>query len=130
MAIKARLSSPLVPKVGSTVPFLPLPLLPLPSPPTLLPLLPSTHHHLSWSLLLDHHWPLTPVVLESWQVKQLVPIRDQSLQEELARQHANERLRRQFAAQANAIGPWIQNKMEVGWCFRESMSRPPNRSPS
>lgn len=44
-----------------------------------------------------------------------MPIRDQSLQEELARQHANERLRRQFAAQANAIGPWIQNKMEVGW---------------
>lgn len=45
-----------------------------------------------------------------------MPIRDQSLQEELARQHANERLRRQFAAQANAIGPWIQNKMEVGRC--------------
>ncbi|XP_006872063.1 PREDICTED: alpha-actinin-2 [Chrysochloris asiatica] len=45
-------------------------------------------------------------------VKQLVPVRDQSLQEELARQHANERLRRQFAGQANAIGPWIQNKME------------------
>ena len=47
-------------------------------------------------------------------MKQLVPVRDQSLQEELARQHANERLRRQFAAQANAIGPWIQSKMEVG----------------
>jgi len=46
-------------------------------------------------------------------VKQLVPQRDQSLQEELARQHANERLRRQFAAQANVIGPWIQTKMEV-----------------
>ncbi|XP_021036574.1 alpha-actinin-2 [Mus caroli] len=50
--------------------------------------------------------------IEEIQVKQLVPVRDQSLQEELARQHANERLRRQFAAQANAIGPWIQNKME------------------
>ncbi|KAM6177591.1 alpha-actinin-2 isoform 3-T3 [Erethizon dorsatum] len=50
--------------------------------------------------------------IEEIQVKQLVPIRDQSLQEELARQHTNERLRRQFAAQANAIGPWIQNKME------------------
>lgn len=46
-------------------------------------------------------------------MKQLVPQRDQSLQEELARQHANERLRRQFAAQANVIGPWIQTKMEV-----------------
>lgn len=36
------------------------------------------------------------------------------LQEEVARQQANERLRRQFAAQANIIGPWIQTKMEVG----------------
>ncbi|XP_028676089.2 alpha-actinin-2 [Erpetoichthys calabaricus] len=45
-------------------------------------------------------------------VKQLVPQRDQALQEELARQHSNERLRRQFAAQANVIGPWIQKKME------------------
>lgn len=51
--------------------------------------------------------------LASWQVKQLVPMRDQALQEELARQHSNERLRRQFAAQANVIGPWIQTKMEV-----------------
>ncbi|XP_074752909.1 alpha-actinin-2 isoform X11 [Athene noctua] len=50
--------------------------------------------------------------IEEIQVKQLVPQRDQSLQEELARQHANERLRRQFAAQANVIGPWIQTKME------------------
>ncbi|EMP25851.1 Alpha-actinin-3 [Chelonia mydas] len=45
-------------------------------------------------------------------VKQLVPHRDQTLQEELARQQANERLRRQFAAQANVLGPWIQTKME------------------
>lgn len=51
------------------------------------------------------------------QVRKLVPKRDQMLQEELARQQVNERLRRQFAAQANAIGPWIQGKMEVrlGW---------------
>uniref|UniRef100_A0A7N6BSZ0 Actinin alpha 3b n=1 Tax=Anabas testudineus TaxID=64144 RepID=A0A7N6BSZ0_ANATE len=46
-------------------------------------------------------------------VKHLVPLRDQMLQEEVARQQANERLRRQFAAQANIIGPWIQTKMEV-----------------
>uniref|UniRef100_UPI00398F8921 alpha-actinin-2-like n=1 Tax=Pristiophorus japonicus TaxID=55135 RepID=UPI00398F8921 len=45
-------------------------------------------------------------------VKTLVPHRDQTLQEELARQQSNERLRRQFAAQANVIGPWIQTKME------------------
>ncbi|XP_062383089.1 alpha-actinin-2-like [Sardina pilchardus] len=45
-------------------------------------------------------------------VKKLVPQRDSSLQEELAQQHSNERLRRQFAAQANVIGPWIQTRME------------------
>ncbi|XP_056308551.1 alpha-actinin-2b isoform X2 [Danio aesculapii] len=50
-------------------------------------------------------------------VKKLVPQRDSALQEELARQHANERLRRQFAAQANLIGPWIQTRMEeIGHC--------------
>uniref|UniRef100_A0A8C1JI83 Alpha-actinin-4 n=2 Tax=Cyprinus carpio TaxID=7962 RepID=A0A8C1JI83_CYPCA len=43
---------------------------------------------------------------------QLVPQRDQALQEELARQQSNDHLRRQFANQANMIGPWIQNKME------------------
>lgn len=46
-------------------------------------------------------------------MKHLVPLRDQMLQEEVARQQANERLRRQFAAQANIIGPWIQTKMEA-----------------
>lgn len=53
--------------------------------------------------------PCFPVV----QVKKLVPQRDGALQEEMARQHAHERLRRQFAAQANIIGPWIQARMEV-----------------
>lgn len=56
----------------------------------------------------------TFVLAVALQVKQLVPLRDQMLQEEVARQQANERLRRQFAAQANIIGPWIQTKMEVG----------------
>nr|XP_033810003.1 alpha-actinin-3 [Geotrypetes seraphini] len=52
-------------------------------------------------------------ISNKWEtVKRLVPHRDQTLQEELARQQANERLRRQFAAQANVIGPWIQTKME------------------
>uniref|UniRef100_A0A8I3MNA5 F-actin cross-linking protein n=1 Tax=Canis lupus familiaris TaxID=9615 RepID=A0A8I3MNA5_CANLF len=45
-------------------------------------------------------------------VRQLVPRRDQALTEEHARQQHNERLRKQFAAQANVIGPWIQTKME------------------
>lgn len=33
--------------------------------------------------------------------------------EEHARQQHNEKLRKQFGAQANVIGPWIQTKMEV-----------------
>uniref|UniRef100_A0A8C5GK69 Alpha-actinin-1 n=1 Tax=Gouania willdenowi TaxID=441366 RepID=A0A8C5GK69_GOUWI len=45
-------------------------------------------------------------------VRHLVPQRDQALIEEHARQQNNERLRRQFANQANVIGPWIQTKME------------------
>ncbi|KFO28365.1 Alpha-actinin-3 [Fukomys damarensis] len=45
-------------------------------------------------------------------VRKLVPSRDQTLQDELSRQQVNERLRRQFAAQANAVGPWIQAKVE------------------
>ncbi|XP_071219387.1 alpha-actinin-3-like isoform X7 [Salvelinus alpinus] len=49
--------------------------------------------------------------IEEIQAKHLVPLRDQMLQEELARQQSNERLRHQFAAQANIIGPWIQTKM-------------------
>ncbi|XP_062980426.1 alpha-actinin-2 [Elgaria multicarinata webbii] len=71
----------------------------------------------SYSLRISANNPYSTVTLEEirtkWEkVKQLVPVRDQSLQEELARQHANERMRRQFAAQANVIGPWIQSKME------------------
>uniref|UniRef100_A0AC11ED19 Actinin alpha 2 n=1 Tax=Ovis aries TaxID=9940 RepID=A0AC11ED19_SHEEP len=71
----------------------------------------------SYNIRISSSNPYSTVTVDEirskWdKVKQLVPIRDQSLQEELARQHANERLRRQFAAQANAIGPWIQNKME------------------
>ncbi|CAG10071.1 unnamed protein product [Tetraodon nigroviridis] len=60
-------------------------------------------------------------LLNKWEkVKKLVPQRDGALQEEMARQHAHERLRRQFAAQANLIGPWIQARMEeIGRCSFE-----------
>uniref|UniRef100_A0AAX7SXR2 Actinin, alpha 2b n=1 Tax=Astatotilapia calliptera TaxID=8154 RepID=A0AAX7SXR2_ASTCA len=63
----------------------------------------------------------TEELLNKWEkVKKLVPQRDSALQEEMARQHANERLRRQFAAQANLIGPWIQTRMEeIGRCSLE-----------
>ncbi|XP_077477972.1 alpha-actinin-1 isoform X6 [Stigmatopora argus] len=53
-------------------------------------------------------------------VRQLVPHRDRALLEEHARQQNNERLRRQFAGQANVIGPWIQTKMEeIGYISME-----------
>ncbi|KPP60863.1 hypothetical protein Z043_121098 [Scleropages formosus] len=57
---------------------------------------------------------ITPQTINAkWEkVRQLVPQRDQALVEEHARQQNNERLRRQFASQANVIGPWIQTKME------------------
>ncbi|XP_056613704.1 alpha-actinin-4 isoform X4 [Triplophysa dalaica] len=57
---------------------------------------------------------ITPQSIDSkWdKVQKLVPQRDQALQEELSRQQSNDHLRRQFANQANMIGPWIQNKME------------------
>uniref|UniRef100_A0A665VBD3 Actinin, alpha 2b n=1 Tax=Echeneis naucrates TaxID=173247 RepID=A0A665VBD3_ECHNA len=63
----------------------------------------------------------TEELLNKWEkVKKLVPQRDGALQEEMARQHAHERLRRQFAAQANLIGPWIQTRMEeIGRCSLE-----------
>ncbi|XP_075339288.1 alpha-actinin-2-like [Odontesthes bonariensis] len=63
----------------------------------------------------------TEKLLNKWEkVKKLVPQRDGALQEEMARQHAHERLRRQFAAQANLIGPWIQTRMEeIGHCSLE-----------
>uniref|UniRef100_A0A8C7TVN2 Actinin, alpha 2b n=1 Tax=Oncorhynchus mykiss TaxID=8022 RepID=A0A8C7TVN2_ONCMY len=63
----------------------------------------------------------TEELLAKWdRVKKLVPQREGSLQEELARQHASERLRRQFAVQANLIGPWIQTRMEeIGHCSLE-----------
>ncbi|XP_077139022.1 alpha-actinin-2 isoform X2 [Ranitomeya variabilis] len=71
----------------------------------------------SYNIRVSSVNPYSYITLEElrtkWEkVKRLVPARDTSLQEELARQQGNERLRRQFAAQANVIGPWIQNKME------------------
>lgn len=46
-------------------------------------------------------------------MQQLVPKRDHALLEEQSKQQSNEHLRRQFASQANMVGPWIQTKMEV-----------------
>ncbi|XP_069738343.1 alpha-actinin-4 isoform X4 [Phaenicophaeus curvirostris] len=57
---------------------------------------------------------VTPHIINSkWErVQQLVPKRDRALLDEQSRQQSNEHLRRQFAGQANIVGPWIQTKME------------------
>ncbi|KAL3873103.1 hypothetical protein ACJMK2_036261 [Sinanodonta woodiana] len=46
-------------------------------------------------------------------VKQMVPMRDKVLQDEMIKQQNNERLRRQFAAKANVVGPWIENQLDA-----------------
>jgi actinin alpha len=45
-------------------------------------------------------------------VKELVPARDTSLTNELAKQQNHDRLRSQFAVIANELGPWIKEKTE------------------
>ncbi|XP_068106693.1 alpha-actinin-4 isoform X1 [Hyperolius riggenbachi] len=57
---------------------------------------------------------VTPQIINSkWdKVQQLVPKRDGALKGEQDKQQSNERLRLQFANQANVVGPWIQAKME------------------
>ncbi|XP_063794000.1 alpha-actinin-4 isoform X2 [Pseudophryne corroboree] len=57
---------------------------------------------------------VTPQTINSkWdKVQQLVPKRDNALKGEQDKQQSNERLRLQFANQANVVGPWIQSKME------------------
>ncbi|XP_056020706.1 alpha-actinin-like isoform X3 [Ostrea edulis] len=46
-------------------------------------------------------------------VKQLVPKRDGTLQNEMMKQQNNMRLRKQFAAKANVVGPWIENQLDA-----------------
>jgi actinin alpha len=49
-----------------------------------------------------------------WQeVQQLVPMRDQTLQREGARQQQNDKLRILFAQKANVAGPWIEKQHDV-----------------
>lgn len=44
---------------------------------------------------------------------ELVPLRDNALQDELNKQNSNDTLREKFATQANTVGAYIQAKMEV-----------------
>uniref|UniRef100_A0A8D1N5H4 Actinin alpha 4 n=2 Tax=Sus scrofa TaxID=9823 RepID=A0A8D1N5H4_PIG len=71
----------------------------------------SNHIKLSGS---NPYTTVTPQIINSkWEkVQQLVPKRDHALLEEQSKQQSNEHLRRQFASQANIVGPWIQTKME------------------
>lgn len=46
-------------------------------------------------------------------VRQLVPKRDSTLQQEMIRQQNNERLRRQFAQKANLVGQWIERHLDA-----------------
>ncbi|KAI5230013.1 Alpha-Actinin-4 [Manis pentadactyla] len=71
----------------------------------------SNHIKLSGS---NPYTTVTPQIINTkWEkVQQLVPKRDHALLEEQSKQQSNEHLRRQFASQANIVGPWIQTKME------------------
>ncbi|XP_030599379.1 alpha-actinin-4 isoform X1 [Archocentrus centrarchus] len=57
---------------------------------------------------------ITPESINSkWeQAMAMVPQRDDALQEELNKQNSNDDLRAKFATQANAVGGYIQEKME------------------
>uniref|UniRef100_A0A8D3DKC2 Actinin, alpha 4 n=1 Tax=Scophthalmus maximus TaxID=52904 RepID=A0A8D3DKC2_SCOMX len=57
---------------------------------------------------------ITPKSIDSkWEkVMAMVPQRDDALQEELNKQNSNDTLRAEFATQANAVGAYIQDKME------------------
>jgi len=53
-------------------------------------------------------------ITSKWaEVRQLVPQRDGTLQQELRKQQNNEMLRRQFAEKANTVGPWIERQMDA-----------------
>jgi len=53
-------------------------------------------------------------ITNKWgEVKELVPRRDATLQQEMMRQQNNERLRRQFAAKANVVGQWVENQLDA-----------------
>ncbi|XP_076442303.1 alpha-actinin, sarcomeric-like isoform X2 [Babylonia areolata] len=53
-------------------------------------------------------------ITSKWsEVRDLVPRRDQTLQQEMTRQQNNERLRRQFATKANTVGQWVETQLDA-----------------
>ena len=58
-------------------------------------------------------WSSWQDITAKWaEVRQLVPQRDGTLQQELRKQQNNELMRRQFAEKANSVGPWIERQMD------------------
>ncbi|KAL8601552.1 hypothetical protein ACOMHN_003818 [Nucella lapillus] len=53
-------------------------------------------------------------ITNKWaEVRDLVPHRDQTLQQEMQRQQNNEHLRRQFANKANTVGQWVETQLDA-----------------
>ncbi|XP_046337544.1 alpha-actinin, sarcomeric-like isoform X4 [Haliotis rufescens] len=53
-------------------------------------------------------------IANKWtEVQHLVPERDSTLQNEMARQQRNERLRREFGQKANVVGQWIETNLDA-----------------
>ena len=46
-------------------------------------------------------------------MQHLVPLRDQTLQKEAAKQQSNDKLRILFAQKANVVGPWIERQHDT-----------------
>jgi hypothetical protein len=60
------------------------------------------------------YFSIFQTLTKKWnEVRQLVPQRDSTLQNEYRKQQNNEMLRRQFAEKANQVGPWIEKQLDA-----------------
>ena len=67
----------------------------------------------SVEVFVNFRYSLLQDITAKWsEVRQLVPQRDGTLQQELRKQQNNELMRRQFAEKANSVGPWIERQMD------------------
>ncbi|XP_046337527.1 alpha-actinin, sarcomeric-like isoform X2 [Haliotis rufescens] len=57
--------------------------------------------------------PMEDIANKWTEVQHLVPERDSTLQNEMARQQRNERLRREFGQKANVVGQWIETNLDA-----------------
>ncbi|KAI2798494.1 hypothetical protein BLOT_012776 [Blomia tropicalis] len=73
----------------------------------------ATQYHVPGGIENPYTVLVPAEITNKWnEVKQLVPKRDQTLQDELMRQQRNEGLRRKFAEKANGVGPWIERNID------------------